>query len=213
MRGILLVVAAAFMLFPAAAAGAPVYAGGQMFPVIEGPDEPESYEWEVQLDPEQVLEPVDDQLAVVKSKTGALAFQIQAEPAHDADGKAVPTTLSVTDPNIVTLTVHHVGGGFRYPISPGEAYETGFATVTVIMPPGDQPPPEPTCVVPDLSGRSLRASRKILHAAHCRLGTVRGERRREVHVVTQYRPVGKVLPAWARIDVKALRGAQYSRSS
>jgi hypothetical protein len=184
-----------------------------MFPVINGPEGPEEYAWEVQLNEEQTLELIDEQLAVVRSKAGAVAFQIQAELAHDAEGKAVPTTLAVTQPNVITLTVHHLGGTFRYPISAGQGYETGFATVVITMPPGEQLPPEPACVVPDLSNRTLRASRKILHAAHCRLGRVRGERNRAVRVVDQYRQVGKVLPVWTRIDVKALPAAQYSRSS
>jgi hypothetical protein len=201
------------MLLPAVAMALPIYEGAQMFPVIHGPEDPEEYSWEVNLNEEQDLELVNDQLAVVRSKTGAVAFQIQAEQAHDAEGKTVPTSLGVIEPNVLTLTVHHLGGTFRYPISAGEGYETGFATVVIAMPPGEQPPVEPTCVVPDLADRTLRASRKILHASHCGLGRVRGERRREVRVVAQYRLIGKVLPAWTRVDVKALAPAQYSRSS
>jgi anti-anti-sigma factor len=70
-----------------------------------------------------------------------------------------------------------------------------------------------TIAVPDLTNRTLRASRKILHRAHCKLGRVRGERRREVRVVEQYRQVGRVLPIWAAVDVKAVAPDQYSRSS
>jgi hypothetical protein len=213
MRRVLSVVIGVFLIVPTAATALPVYNGGQMFPTIAGPEGPEEYAWEVQLNEEQTLELIDDQHAAVRSEAGVVAFEIQAELAHDADGKAVPTTLAVTEPNIITLTVHHRGASFRYPISAGKAYETGFATVIVELPPGDQPPPEPACVVPDLSSRTLRASRKILHAAHCRLGRVRGDRNRAVHVVEQFRQVGKVLPVWTRVDVKALPAAQYSRSS
>lgn len=202
MRSALLALVIA-MAFPAAAAALPSYEGGQMFPIIHGAVDPEEYSWEVELGDEQELEQVDDQLAVVKSKTGAVAWSINATPAHDAEGAAVPTALAVTQPNIVTLTVHHVDAGFRYPISAGEGYETGFATVTVVMPPGEQPPAEPTCTVPDLGGRTLRASRKLLHRAGCKLGRVRGERNREARVVRQYRLAGKSLPAWTAVDVKA----------
>src|SRR5690242_14642539 len=116
MRRVLLVVIGVLLIFPAAASALPVYDGGQMFPTIAGPEDPEEYAWEVQLDEEQTLELIDDQLAAVRSKTGAVAFEIQAEPAHDAEGKAVPTALAVTEPNIITLTVHHKGASFHYPI-------------------------------------------------------------------------------------------------
>lgn len=214
MRRVLLVVAGVLLLAPAAAtADPPTYNGLMTFPDIQGPADPESFSWAVSLGADQELRQVDETHAGVFYEDGTEAFSIHAEAAHDAEGKAVPTTLAVADPNVITLTVHHAGGSFRYPISPGEGYETGFSTVVITMPLGEQPPPEPTCVVPDLSNRTLRASRKILHRAHCKLGKVRGERRREVHVVEQYRTVGKVLPVWTAVDVKALRAAQYSRSS
>jgi len=201
MRSVLLAVVLV-IVFPAAAVALPSYDGGQMFPTIKGSEDPEEYAWEVQLNAEQELEQVDDQLAVVKSKAGAVAWSIAAEPAHDAEGHAVPTTLVVTQPNVITLTVHHIGGGFRYPISAGAGWEGGFATVTVIMPPAEQSPPAPTCTVPDLSGRSLRASRKMLNRAHCQLGPVRGERSRGARVVRQYRSAGRSLPAGAKVGVK-----------
>jgi len=196
-----LLAAVLVLALPAGAAALPAYEG-QTFPVIHGAADPEEYGWEVQLNPEQELEQVDDQLAVVKSKGGAVAWSIHAEPAHDAEGATVPTTLAVTQPNIVTLTVHHVDAGFRYPISAGPGWEGGFATVTVTMPPAALSPPAPTCTVPDLSGRTLRASRKLLHRAHCKLGLVRGERSRAAHVVQQYRLAGKSLPVWTAVDVK-----------
>jgi hypothetical protein len=37
---------------------------------------------------------------------------------------------------------------------------------------------------------------------------VRGERRREVRVVEQYRQVGKILPVWSTVDVRALKVVQ-----
>lgn len=74
--------------------------------------------------------------------------------------------------------------------------------------PGNLGTASSACVVPDLAGRTLRASRKILHGAHCKLGRVRGERRREVRVVEQYRQVGKILPVWSTVDVRALKVVQ-----
>ena len=192
----------------------PVFNGLMDFEAIQGPEDPEEYSWEVQLGQNQELREVSDQQAeVFYTDPEHSAFSIMATAAHDADGTNVPTTLSVTQPNIITLTVHHRSAPFDYPVVGGEGWEGGFHTEPVVITEPTREGPPPTCVVPDLSGRTLRASRKILHAAHCRLGAVRGERRREVHVVEQYREAGRSLPLWTRVDVKALRGAQYSRSS
>jgi len=174
------------------------------FQAIQGPDGPDEFAWEVQLNPGQELRQVDDQHAgVYYTDPGeTLAFSIAAVAAHDSVGTTVPTTIAVTQPNIVTLTVHHREGSFLYPVSAGAGWEGGVATVTVEMPPAEQAAPLPTCTVPDLSGRTLRASRAILHRAHCKLGPVRGERSRAVHVVQQYRSAGKSLPTWTMVGVK-----------
>jgi hypothetical protein len=208
------------MLAPATAVALPVFDGGQGFSAIEGPEGPEEYAWEVKLGPEEELRQVDDSHVGVFWGDGTQAMMITASAAHDAEGATVPTTLTLTEPNVITLTVHHRAGNpaaegapFRYPVTQGIGWEGGFQTEVVAVIPSEQLSPEPTCVVPDLTNRTLRASRKILHASHCRLGRVRGERNRAVHVVEQYRQVGKVLPVWTRIDVKALRAAQYSRST
>lgn len=198
---------------PAAAAAFPPYDGGQMFPAIHGPEDPEDYTWEVQLGEEQTLEAVDDQHAVVRYENGSVAFTINAEPAHDATGATVPTTIAVTEPNLFTLTVHHLAGSpaaggapFTYPISAGAGWEGGVATVTVTMPPATEtsapPPSAPACLVPDLAGRSLKAARRQLRRADCRLGKVRGERKKGAKVVRQYRKPGKSLPARTEVGVK-----------
>lgn len=164
---------------------------------------------------------MDERTAGVFYENGPRAFAIDAVPAHDAEGKTVPTTLSVTQPNIITLTVHHRDGSFVYPVTSGEGWEGGFQSVEIEGPPDESQlahspllePPPPTCVVPDLTGRTLRTSRNLLHQSHCRLGAVRGEQVRAAHVVTQYRQTGRSLPLWTKVDVKALTGLQYSRSS
>ena len=145
---------------------------------------------------------------------------VLAAKAHDAEGATTPTTLSVTQPNVIILTVHHRDGNpaaggapFDYPVTEGAGWEGGFQTTQVVMPPAELPPPAPVCVVPDLTGRTLRASRRMLHSAHCELGQVRGERSRRVRVAKQYRQVGRVLPVWTSVDVKAQGPRQYSRRS
>ena len=64
--------------------------------------------------------------------------------AHDAVGKSVPTTLEVSPPNVVTLTVHHRAGNpaaggapFTYPIFEGSGWEGGFSTFEVTVPPSE----------------------------------------------------------------------------
>jgi hypothetical protein len=209
------------LLVPAAAtAEPPTFVGDMRFQAIQGPDGPEEFSWEVNLYEGQYLQQVDETHAEVFYEDGPRAFSIEGEAAHASDGASVPTTLAVTEPNIITLTVHHRdgnpaagGASFDYPVVAGEGWEGGFRTEQVVMPPGDQPFAPPTCVVPDLTDRTLRASRKILHGAHCKLGRVRGERRREVRVTQQFRQVGRVLPVWTAVDVKAVAAGQYSRSS
>jgi len=207
----------------------PPFTGDMRFQAIQGPDGPEEFSWEVELYEGQALRAIDDQSAeVYYTDPEHHAFSITAELAHDSEGKAVPTTLAVTQPNIITLTVHHrdgdpaAGGSpFNYPVLPGEGWEGGSQPVQIlgpsdeslVLPPGEFPPPPPTCVVPDLTGRTLRASRKLLHQSHCRLGVVRGEQVRTAHVVTQYRRIGRSLPLWTKIDVKALTGLQYVRAN
>ncbi|HYG97427.1 MAG TPA: hypothetical protein VD741_10015, partial [Solirubrobacterales bacterium] len=157
------------------------------------------------------LESVDEQRAVVRDEDGGTAFEILAEAAHDAAGATVPTTLAVTQPNLITLTVHHRAGNpaaggasFAYPISAGEGYETDYAPGTVVMPPSAPPAaaPAPVCLVPGLVGKSLNASRRMLRRSNCKLGPVRGERRRGARVTKQYRKAGRSLPAGAEVGVK-----------
>jgi hypothetical protein len=204
-------IAVLFAVLPSTAAAAdyPPYAG-QSFPTIHGPADPEEFSWEVQLEEGQTLEQVDDQHAVVRWESGPEAFTIPATPAHDAIGTTVPTTLAVSEGNVITLTVHHRAGNpaeegapFVYPVSAGEGWEGGFATVTVTFPsPEPVAQPTPSCVVPNLRGKSLRASRRQLRKANCKLGDVRGEKARGAKVKRQFRRPGKVLPAGTEVSVK-----------
>jgi beta-lactam-binding protein with PASTA domain len=64
--------------------------------------------------------------------------------------------------------------------------------------------PTPLCIVPDLSGRTLKAARRQLRRSHCKLGDVRGERSRGARVVRQFRKPGRELPAGTEVGVKLL---------
>lgn len=228
MRSAFLVAVLAFSVVAPAGAGAepvPPYDGLMTFQTIQGPEGPEEFTWEVKLDEEQELRQVDDREAGVyyTDPEEHLAFSIKAIAAHDAEGKTVPTTIAVTLPNTITLTVHHrdgnpdaVGEPFDYPVSAGNGWEGGFQSHEIVGPADEsQRPTPPTsvtlqtseapCVVPDLGGRTLRASRKMLRRSHCKLGEVRGERSRGSRVVRQFRLAGRSLPAGTEVGVKLLR--------
>lgn len=223
-----LVVALTHMALPAAAVAAepcPPFDGGMSFPNIQGPDDPEEYCWEVNLAEGQALRQVNDgEAEVYYTEPEHHAFSIVAEHAHDADGTDVPTTLAVVQPNVIVLTVHHEAGDpsdggapFDYPVIAGAGWEGGFVTVQIQGPPDEaelkakqlpKPPeeaPVATCEVPVLQGRTLKAARRALLLANCRLGPVRGHRRRGARIVKQYRRYGAVLPAGTEVGVRLAR--------
>jgi hypothetical protein len=111
----------------------PVYSGGLSFPTIKQASDPEEYSWQVELHPGQTLNAVDDQHAEVIFKDGTVVAEIRAAPAHDATGAAVPSSLAISEGNIVTLTVHHRAGNpsnggvpFAYPVSLGSPIKSVF---------------------------------------------------------------------------------------
>jgi hypothetical protein len=203
--------------FAGHATAAPLYDGAMTFPAIQSAADPEEYSWEVDLDEGQELRQVDDENAAVYyvGDSEHLAFTVTAVSAHDAEGATVPTTLAVTQPNLITLTVHHRAGNpaaggapFDYPITGGPGWEGGFHSVEIQLPPGEveprseEPPPPPTCSVPHLRGLSLRAARRQLRFGDCALGPVHGRRTRGATILRQYRPAGKSLPAGTPVGIK-----------
>lgn len=128
-----LVASLAIAVTPAAAEGgdaAPVRnldEGGMSFPAITGPQAPEEYPFHVNLGEELVLRQVSaTEVGVYYYSYGVLAFTLSAEPAHDAEGATVPTTLEETGNAQVTLDVHHREGNpaagwapFDYPVVGG----------------------------------------------------------------------------------------------
>jgi hypothetical protein len=216
MRSVFLVAVLALSLIAPAAAGAEVLPpsdGFMSFHPIQGAEEPEEFSWEMKLGEDEELRLIDETHAgVYWMETDTLAMSIVAEKAHDSEGATVPTTIAVTQPNVISLTVHHragnpaaAGAPFHYPVVAGAGYEGGFQTIHAVMPPTEQAPPAPQCAVPDVSDRTLRAARKMLNRAGCALGPVRGERSRRARVVRQYRAAGKSLPVGTEVGVKVLR--------
>lgn len=207
---------------PASADVCPPYEGVQ-FPEIHSSADPEDYCWEVQLEEGEELRQVDEQhAAVYYTEPEHLAFEITATLAHDADGAAVPTSIEVTGERDVTLTVHHRAGNpaaggapFDYPISPGGGWEGGFESHEIEGPPDEaaqhaaslalaspEAASHPQCKVPDLLDDTLRAARKQLRRANCRLGPVHGKRSRTARVAHQFRKPGTSLPAGTKVGVK-----------
>lgn len=204
-----------------AASCRPLNDGGQVFGQINGPEDPEDYCFEVQLGEEQELRQIDDRHVGAFYNTGQQGFVITAEEAADVEGASVPTTLALTERNVVTLTVHHREGNplangapFHYPVVAGSGWEGGFQSVQIQGPPDEaelkpkpSPPPveevpSPTCEVPVLQGRTLGSARRALIAAGCQLGPVHGHRHRGARIVKQYRPAYKTLPAGTEVGVK-----------
>jgi hypothetical protein len=210
----------------AAAEPCPPFDGGMSFPNIQSSADPEDYCWEVHLFEGQELRQVDETEAAVFYESGHQAFTIEAMEAHDAIGTTVPTSLTVTEPNLITLTVHHragnpaaAGAPFDYPVVQGAGWEGGLQPVEIKGPPDEaelkqmhkpadppvEEPPTPACEVPVLQGRMLKAARRALLRAGCSLGPIRGERHRGARIVKQYRPAYKTLPAGTAVGVKLER--------
>jgi hypothetical protein len=194
--------------------------GGFAFPAITGPEAPEEYPFRVSLDEEQWLEQVTPTEVQVFYAGHSPAFTLEAGPAHDAVGSAVPTTLTVTGRDTVTWTISYRAGNpaaggapFVYPIVGGSGWEGGFRTTIVEMgnpmppttPPPVTPPPAPTCAVPYLKGFGLREVKALLRDADCAIGKVRlgrGATKAKGKVVKQFEPAGTELAAGAPVAVK-----------
>jgi hypothetical protein len=118
----------------------PKYNGLLQFEDIREPSAPEAFSWEVVLLPGEELKalPGTTQAAVYYENEVEMML-IEAMPAHDALGHGVPTKLSVTGPNVVTLTVEHRKGSYVYPVVAGPSFEVGWSHVEVIEPASPAP--------------------------------------------------------------------------
>jgi hypothetical protein len=214
----------------------PISEGGFSFPDITGPESPEEYPYQLKpLSPEMRMRQVSDQEIVVEYlEYGVISYSIQAEPAHDAVGATVPTTLALAEDEegpVVTLTVHFRAGNpaaggapFAFPVMGGEGWEGGYRTISVELnepkPPAKDPPPPPpppTCTVPPLHGLGLRAAKARLRADHCAIGKVHlahGATRGKGKVVKQFRAAGTQLTTGAPVAIKlgARQGSARSLS-
>lgn len=76
--------------------------------------------------------------AEIVYEDGTRAVLISAEQAHDAVGTSVPTSLSVTEGNILTLVVAHKDASYVYPVVAGAGWQGGYSTEIVVGPKDDQ---------------------------------------------------------------------------
>jgi hypothetical protein len=109
----------------------PIYNGDQGFKVIRDVTAPTKYSWKLLLNAGQKLEQVDSQDVAVFWGNGDRALLINAEKAHDATGKEVPTELTAEGSDVITLTVKHTSGAFVYPVLAGPSFQSGYTEVIV----------------------------------------------------------------------------------
>jgi hypothetical protein len=115
----------------------PEYNGVQTFQAMRSETSPESYSWQVGLAPHQKLQLANPTQAEVAYEDGTTAFLITAEPAHDATGTPVPTSLEVSG-DILTLKVESREKAFVYPIVAGQGWETSYASPVIVPGPEDE---------------------------------------------------------------------------
>lgn len=116
----------------------PLYDGALTFKALRDTSAPETFSWQVGLGEGQVMQSIDSRHVMVYYGSGHEAFSIVAEPAHDAVGTEVPTTLDVSSSNEITLTVHHHVSQFVYPILAGAGWQGGFTSVEIEGPMDEQ---------------------------------------------------------------------------
>lgn len=112
----------------------PVFDGIMSFQSIRDATATEYFSWEVLLREGQTLHQVNEDSAEIWLSDGTPAMSILAEPAHDAVGKVVPTSLTVSGSNVVTLRVEHKSSSFTYPVTGGTGWKGGYSTETVAAP-------------------------------------------------------------------------------
>lgn len=111
----------------------PIYNGLMTFQDLRDGSAPESYSWKVKLGLNEELKAIDTHHAGVFWPDGTEAMLILAQEAHGAAGESVPTTLTVSQGSIITLTVQHHAGNYVYPIMAGTGWQGGFQTETATV--------------------------------------------------------------------------------
>ena len=116
----------------------PLYDGLLTFKTIRDSGASESFVWNINLYPGQETKQIDAQHVEVDYAGGHIAFTVEAVAAHDAIGTSVATTLSVSNDNMLTLTVQHKAKPYVYPVVAGTGWEGGYFETTIPGPPDEQ---------------------------------------------------------------------------
>lgn len=123
----------------------PEFDGIQSFPTIKGPTEPDEFSWLVRMSDDQSLQQVSETEVWVEYEDGVVAIAIRSEAAKDRAGALVPTTLRVSEGDVLTLIVHDregnpaAGGApFAYPIVPASSWASDETTPDFIKGPPDE---------------------------------------------------------------------------
>ncbi len=116
----------------------PIFDGFLVFADIRSSEAPENYSWEVLMGKGQSLVQIDEWDAEVRNANGSSAVSIRAQPAHDATGKELPTSIKVEGTNVVTLTVQHKVAGVVYPVVGGPGFEVGYETASAYIPSAEE---------------------------------------------------------------------------
>lgn len=124
--------------------------------------------------------------------TGATAVSFGSTPATsyfvDSDGQITATSPSSAVPGAVDIRVTTAAG--TTPVVAGDKFTyTGSVTTS-------------HCVVPKLKGKKLKADRKKLKAADCKLGKVKGPKGKKAKVKKQSPKPGTILPAGSKVNVR-----------
>ena len=112
----------------------PAYNGLMTFGIIRDKSGSEDFLWKVNLGEEQIMRQVDPQDVEIAYEDGHKVGLISAELAHDAVGTVVPTALSLSEGDVLTLRVEHREAPYVYPVVAGAGWEGGFVTEVVLGP-------------------------------------------------------------------------------
>jgi hypothetical protein len=118
----------------------------------------------------------------------ATSFTVNSENSITAVAPASST------PGTVDVSVTTVGG------TTPAATSDQFTYTNASNLPG--PAQQRSCVVPKLTGKSLKSARKKLKKAECKLGKVKGQKSKRARIEKQSAKPGKVLAPGAKVNVK-----------
>ncbi len=125
-----------------------------------------------------------------------MKFGPNAASAHftvKSDNEISAVTPPAAQPGPVDVTVTTAGGTTA--IVPADQ----FTYIGPSEPPGHG---ETSCIVPKLTGKKLKAAKKALSRADCRLGRVKGKKSKSAKVKTQSTKPGTVLAPGSKVSVK-----------